>query len=203
MEILRQSSATREDLGLLAVMDALEEKDEISQRELARVTGLNLKKVNYCLHKLLEKGHVKFEHVRRNPDKRTYLYILTPAGLKAKSKLTYGFLKFTLDFYNQVEGKLKASLLAMTSAGIRRIVLFGRSDAARIVVEIAGEMSVHVVGISDAAQCGDDFHGVAAIDLGVEQDWDGILVTDLGDVDASEQYLREVGVPSEKIWRLT
>ena len=100
MEILRQSSATREDLGLLAVMDALEERDEISQRELARVTGLNLKKVNYCLHKLLEKGHVKFQRVRDNPDKRSYLYILTPAGLKAKSRLTYSFLRFTFDFYN-------------------------------------------------------------------------------------------------------
>ncbi|HEY79942.1 MAG TPA: hypothetical protein G4O05_02525, partial [Caldilineae bacterium] len=38
-----------------------------------------------------------------NPDKRSYLYILTPAGLQAKSRLTYRFLRFTLDFYEQVE----------------------------------------------------------------------------------------------------
>ena len=62
--------------------------EQITQRELARTTGLNLKKVNYCLQKLLEKGYIKFQRVRKNPDKRSYLYILTPAGLKAKSQLT-------------------------------------------------------------------------------------------------------------------
>jgi DNA-binding MarR family transcriptional regulator len=203
MEFLRQSSATREDLGLLAVMEALEEKDEISQRELARVTGLNLKKVNYCLHKLLEKGHVKFEHARRNLHKRTYLYILTPAGLKAKSKLTYGFLKFTLDYYNQVEGKLKDSLRAMTAKGVRRIVLFGRSDAARIVVEQARELSVEVVGISDMSESEGEFYGVHVIDWAASRNWDGVLVTDLVDVDAAENYLQQIGVPAEIIWRLT
>ena len=47
MEIFRQSSPIRETLGLLAVIEALEEGERITQRELARVTGLNLKKVNY------------------------------------------------------------------------------------------------------------------------------------------------------------
>ena len=110
MDLIKRDSETREDLGLLAVMDALADQEQVTQRELSRRTGLNLKKVNYCLHKLLEKGHVKFQRVVNNPDKRAYLYILTPAGLKAKSHLTYRFLKYTLDFYNQVEAKLQQSL---------------------------------------------------------------------------------------------
>ena len=61
MDIFRQSSLARENMGLLAVLEALEDGQKITQRELAVVTGLNLKKVNYCLHKLLEKGHVKFQ----------------------------------------------------------------------------------------------------------------------------------------------
>jgi EPS-associated MarR family transcriptional regulator len=203
MEILRQSSETREDLGLLAVMEVLEDKDEISQRELARVTGLNLKKVNYCLHKLLEKGYVKFERVRRNPDKRSYLYILTPAGLKAKSKLTYGFLKFTLDFYNQVEGKLKDCLLAMQAKGIRRIGLFGRSDAARIVIELGSVMLVDIVGISDMKSESTDFFGLPAIDYRLDGDWDCVLITDLSDVDIAESRLKDCGVDPATIWRLT
>ena len=85
---------------MLAVMDVLADEGRVTQRELARRTGLNLKKVNYCLHKLLEKGYVKFQRAVHNPDKRSYLYIVTPAGLTAKSHLTYGFLKFTLGFYN-------------------------------------------------------------------------------------------------------
>ena len=128
MELIKQESATREDFRLLAVMDVLVGEEQGTQRELSRRTGLNLKKVNYCLHKLLEKGHVKFQRVVNNPDKRAYLYILTPAGLKAKSNLTYRFLKFALDFYNQVEVKLGRCLTAMAVAGTKRIVLWGASD---------------------------------------------------------------------------
>ena len=50
-----QDTATREDLGMLAVMEALAEDEEVTQRELSLRSGLHLKKVNYCLHKLLEK----------------------------------------------------------------------------------------------------------------------------------------------------
>ena len=123
MDLFRQNSATREDLGMLAVMDALATEDQITQRELSRQTGLNLKKVHFCLHKLLEKGYVKFQRALHNPDKRVYLYIVTPAGLKAKSALTYRFLKVTLDFYNQVEAKVQQTLAAMEKAGIERVVL--------------------------------------------------------------------------------
>ena len=63
MRIPKQDATTREDLGMLAVMEALADKEAVTQRELSRQTGLNLKKVNFCLHKLLEKGHVKFNRV--------------------------------------------------------------------------------------------------------------------------------------------
>jgi hypothetical protein len=46
MDILKQNSTTRDDLGMRAVMDALAEEEEVIQRELARRTGLNLKRVN-------------------------------------------------------------------------------------------------------------------------------------------------------------
>ena len=119
------------------------------QRELSRRTGLNLKKVNYCLHKLLEKGHVKFQRAVNNPDKRTYLYILTPAGFKAKSYLTYRFLKYTLDFYTQVESKLKRSLRDMAKVGVRRVVLYGASEAAKIVLGLVEAYGIEVVGVLD------------------------------------------------------
>ena len=121
MENFRQSSSTRENLGLLAVMEVLEERENITQRELARATGLNLKKVNYCLHKLLEKGYMKFQRVWKHPNKRAYLYVLTPLGLQAKSQLTYRFLKFMFDFYNKVELKLRRCLDEMDKAGCETV----------------------------------------------------------------------------------
>jgi DNA-binding MarR family transcriptional regulator len=205
MDLIKQDSATREDMGLLAVMDALADEEQITQRELSRRTGLNLKKVNYCLHKLLEKGHVKFQRVVNNPDKRAYLYILTPAGFKAKSHLTYRFLKFTLDFYNQVDIKLRRCLRDMAAAGVKRIVLCGASDAAKIVLGLVAGNGIEVVGVVDSGYDADQFDGLLVLqgeDLGGLQ-WDGMLITALEELEEVESQLRDWGLPEEQIWRLS
>ena len=205
MDLLRQDSATREDLGMLAVMDALAARDQVTQRELSRQTGLNLKKVNFCLHKLLEKGYIKFQRALHNPDKRAYLYILTPVGLKAKSELTYRFLKFTLAFYNQVETKVQQTLLAMEKAGIERLVLYGASDAARMVQEQTRTKGIEVVGILDERCQDQEFGGLPLLRIAdlQHQGWDGVLITALENLDAAEHFLQEAGVVSSKIWKLS
>ncbi|MBI2503691.1 MAG: helix-turn-helix domain-containing protein [Candidatus Latescibacteria bacterium] len=205
MDLFRQNSATREDLGMLAVMDALAAKDQVTQRELSRQTGLNLKKVHFCLHKLLEKGYVKFQRALHNPDKRAYLYILTPAGLRAKSELTYRFLKFTLAFYNQVEAKVQETLAAMEKAGIARVVLYGASDAARMVQEQTRANRIEVVGVIDEHYQDKEFSGLPllkAADL-QQGEWDGVLITALENLDKAERYLEEAGVAATKVWKLS
>ena len=205
MDIFRQNSPARENLGLLAVMEALEGEKRITQRDLARTTGLNLKKVNYCLRKLLEKGHVKFQRAKNNPDKRGYLYILTPAGLKAKSQLTYSFLKFTLDFYNKMESKLQHCLVEMTEQGVHRVVLYGVSDVARILLELAEIKGPEITGVIDDSYDEPDFHGVPVVlnEHLHSVEWDGVLVTVLEDIKEAEARLYELGVPEKAIWILS
>lgn len=204
MDIFKQSSNTREDLGMLAVMEVLEGRQRVTQRELAHQTGLNLKKVNYCLRKLLAKGYVKFQRVRQNPDKRAYLYILTPAGLRAKSQLTYRFLKFTLDFYNRMEEKLRRCLEEMDEAGLEKLVLYGASDVARILLELANGRGPEVVGIVDESYVGHEFHSVQVLKGGQLQEvsWDGVLITEIEDVEAAEVYLHRLLVPDHAVWKL-
>ena len=206
MDLLKQSSGTREDLGMLALTDALAEKEEVTQRQLSQKTGLNLKKVNYCLHKLLEKGHVKFQRALSNPDKRSYLYILTPSGLKAKSQLTYGFLEFTLGFYNQVEQKLRHCLARMEQAGVKRVLLCGASEAARIVLGLVQGNGIVVVGVLERAPGAAEFEGYPILDIADTEsvEWDRVLITALDDLQGVEAWLRESGIIAEpRIWRLS
>ena len=165
---------------------------------------MNLKKVNYCLHRLLEQGHVKFQRALNKQDKRAFLYILTPAGLKEKSRLTYRFMKMTIGYYNRVEEKLEECLGSMCEAGVRRIALFGASEAAHIVVSVVRHDGVEVVAIVDDSFDGDVFSGVLRV---AEQEltslrWDGVLITALNDLDNADVRLRELGVPESKVWHL-
>lgn len=71
----------------------LERKPEMSQRELAREMGVSLGKANYCLKALVEKGFVKLENFRRHGNKLAYMYLLTPAGIEEKARVTLSFLQ--------------------------------------------------------------------------------------------------------------
>ncbi|TAM11130.1 MAG: MarR family EPS-associated transcriptional regulator [Nevskiaceae bacterium] len=75
------------------LLQRLAENPELSQRELAQHFGISVGKVNYCLKALLEKGYIKAENFKNSQNKIGYLYLLTPAGVAAKSLATLHFLQ--------------------------------------------------------------------------------------------------------------
>jgi EPS-associated MarR family transcriptional regulator len=81
---------TETHLKILKYMDS---NPHVSQRELAEELGVSVGKVNYCVKALIDKGQVKAGNFKRSSDKKAYLYLLTPAGIEEKTKLTASFLK--------------------------------------------------------------------------------------------------------------
>ncbi len=75
------------------VMNLINKHPDITQRELAKRTGVSLGSMHYCIKALVKKGWVKAGNFRRNPDKLNYLYLLTPEGVTQKSKLAIDFLQ--------------------------------------------------------------------------------------------------------------
>jgi EPS-associated MarR family transcriptional regulator len=76
----------------LAVLRLLEQRPDLSQRELSETLGLSLGKTHYVLHSLLDRGLVKAGNFRRSGNKLAYAYVLTPTGLREKLRLTRAFL---------------------------------------------------------------------------------------------------------------
>jgi len=76
----------------LHILKIVEEKPEISQRQLAERLGVSLGKINYLLRALLDKGHIKAGNFLRAEDKLKYAYLLTPEGMSAKLQLTRSYL---------------------------------------------------------------------------------------------------------------
>jgi EPS-associated MarR family transcriptional regulator len=76
----------------LALLRLLERQPALSQRDLSQALGLSLGKTHYLLHALLDKGLVKARNFRRSDRKLAYAYLLTPAGLREKLRLTRAFL---------------------------------------------------------------------------------------------------------------
>ena len=85
------------------VLRQIENKPDSSQRELAGNLGFSLGKLNYCLKALKNKGLVKIENFKKNPDKINYLYVLTPKGVVAKTKLTINFMNRKMKEYEELK----------------------------------------------------------------------------------------------------
>lgn len=95
------------DTQRLALLKLLQHQPQPSQRDLALAMGVSLGKANYCLKALMEKGLVKFGNFRRNPDKGQYAYLLTPAGLEEKTRITMAFLRRKVAEYEALEKEIQ------------------------------------------------------------------------------------------------
>jgi EPS-associated MarR family transcriptional regulator len=84
--------ASVQDESYLELLRLLDNKHQLSQREVAASLGMSIGKVNYCLKALIQKGLVKAENYRGSSNKLAYLYLLTPAGIAAKAEMTRQFL---------------------------------------------------------------------------------------------------------------
>ena len=89
------------------VLRRIQKNPESSQRELAEKLGFSLGKLNYCLKALKNKGLIKMQNFRRNPEKINYIYYLTPRGVTQKTKLTLNFMKTKMKEYDELKKELK------------------------------------------------------------------------------------------------
>ena len=89
-------------------MRLLENNPEMTQRELASTLGISLGAANFCLRALVDKGLIKLDNFKKNPNKLGYLYLATPRGIAAKTKLTMQFLKRKLIEYDELKTEIEA-----------------------------------------------------------------------------------------------
>ena len=89
------------------LLKLLEQNPQATQRELAAELGVSLGKVNYCLKALVDKGHVKARNFKNADNKIAYLYLLTPKGIKAKSRISVAYLQRKMDDYEILRAEIE------------------------------------------------------------------------------------------------
>lgn len=109
-----------EDLNF-RVLKLLDEKPDMTQRQLAEQLGISHGKVNYCLKALIDKGWIKLTNFKNSQHKFNYAYLLTPAGIAEKTALTGRFLKRKMAEYEALQAEireLRQSLPADIATGL-------------------------------------------------------------------------------------
>tara|TARA_Y100000768_G_C23805670_1_gene599362 strand:+ start:217 stop:510 length:294 start_codon:yes stop_codon:yes gene_type:complete len=88
------------------ILRKIQKKPESTQRELASELGFSLGKLNYCLIALKNKGLIKMENFKKNPNKFSYVYSITPKGIALRTKLTISFMKKKMNEYDELKKEL-------------------------------------------------------------------------------------------------
>jgi len=186
---------SRRDLQLL---EALEQESTITQRTLATRLGIALGLTNLYLKRLIRKGYVKCVTVAPN----RLVYSLTPRGMARKARLTYEFMKYSLDFYRDARHHLRRSLSVAVTAQ-KRIAIYGTGDAAELVFLLLKEMGLDLVAVF-AAEGNGQFLGlpVRPVEDQAEVAYDVLIVAVLERPAGTARLLRQSGVPDDKILML-
>ncbi|WP_258359795.1 MarR family transcriptional regulator [Moorella sulfitireducens] len=135
-----------------AVLDCLQRNNNLTQRDIARYTGLSVGGVNLLLKKMVRKGLVKLEKVNG----RTLRYILTPQGMAEKTRLAYQYMQST---YRQIvkTGRVLAEVVAERPEPVARIVFYGPRDEVLEILKIAAG-NLHIKHTT--ASCAADLAGI-------------------------------------------
>ena len=92
----------------LRVMRLINRDAEVSSRQIADAVGISNGSAYYILATLVEKGFVKIRNFKKNTRKGSYIYLLTPKGIREKSDLTLLFIKRKRQEFEDLRAEIEA-----------------------------------------------------------------------------------------------
>jgi DNA-binding MarR family transcriptional regulator len=181
------NNGDRKEAVTLELLQAIDQRSDVTQRRLADRLGVALGLANSYLKRCVRKGLVK---VRQAPANR-YLYYLTPKGFAEKSRLTGIYLRQSFEFYRAASACICAVLDDCAARGMETLVLGGVSELAEITLLRVREYPLQVIGIYDSEHPQDRLLEFPVWkEIGAIQDADGAIVTCLQAPAAMRDELR-------------
>jgi DNA-binding MarR family transcriptional regulator len=156
----------------LGLLQAIEQKDDISQRHLAQEMGVALGLANSYLKRCVKKGWIKMTTAPAN----RYLYYLTPNGFAEKARLTADFFSTSLALFRQSGDEYSGVFDHCVSLGQSRVLLAGLSDLTEIAVMRALQSQIELIAIYQPGFQRHEFFGVPLVDQRIECDSFDVIV---------------------------
>jgi len=166
----------KEEKLTLELLNAIDQRSDLSQRNLAQQMGIALGLTNSYLKRCARKGLVKVSEAPAN----RYFYYLTPKGFAEKARLTGHYLADSLTFYRQAGESCSAIFELCKKNNMERILLCGISDLSEIALIRAMDAEIRITGIYDPESSLDQlFSKPVWKSLAAVGDFDMCLLTDL------------------------
>jgi DNA-binding MarR family transcriptional regulator len=133
-ENLRQ---TRE----LNLLSEIERNPDSTQIGMAAKLGVAVGTVNWHLKRMVAKGYVKVKRAER----RKLRYIITPAGLALRARLTVNYIENSMRLYRQLRQAARREISRARAKGYQAVRVRGDGDVADVCRLTCLEMGVAVL----------------------------------------------------------
>lgn len=125
-----------------AVLEHLSDSPQvISQREIARRSGLSVGMINAVLKKLVHIGYVKTSNLNR----RSLQYLLTPQGFAEKARKSYRYILKTVEQYRVIKLHFIDLLDNLAAEGVTDFYLHGEGELAELIATFCSDGGYGVV----------------------------------------------------------
>ena len=185
-----------EDRRNLLALQAIDQDAQITQRSLSAKLGMALGLTNIYLRRLVRKGYVKCVNVQSN----RLRYLLTPAGITEKTRLTYEFMEYSLFLYGQVRQHLRGVLEAAVRDNRRRVAVYGNGEAAELAYLSITELGLQLVAVfNDEGEGRFLGHTILRMQDHRDVEFDLLLIASLENSDRMVEELTSLGVARDRL----
>ena len=127
------------------ILQILDENKDISQREIARLSGFSLGKVNILLKRFAKEGFVKIEKL----NSKNLRYMLTPEGMTHLTRKTLNYMKNSYQAVNYLITKVKKLSLKKKFEGKNFLIYGDKDEIHDIIIVTLKQLDVDYVSIHD------------------------------------------------------
>jgi len=151
----KSSDAPEDAATMVALLSAVGDSDQHTQRSLASRLDVALGLANALLRRCVAKGLIKIQ----NAPARRYSYYLTPHGFAEKSRLVAEYLETSLNFFRHARNQYEELFSALAGRGITRVAIAGSGELAEIALLSASAAGVTVSAVIAPGRNEGLFHG--------------------------------------------
>lgn len=176
----------KEDTATLEILQAIENKKDVTQRHLADRLDVALGLANSYLKRCVHKGLIKIHQAPAN----RYFYYLTPKGFAEKSRLTTEYLSSSFNFYRQASASCSDVFKQCYELDYKKVLLCGLSELAEIASLRAREQGIDIIGILDTNTSTKEFLGLPVwTSFDLLSDFDACVVTEVKEPNKLIEYM--------------
>ena len=125
----------------MTLLEEIERDPDTTQANLATRLGVAVGTVNWHVKRLIAKGYVKVKRAER----RKLTYILTPAGVALRARLTVAYIENSMTLYRRARKQAQSALRQARELGHEVVTIDGDSDIADVCRLTCIEMGFTVV----------------------------------------------------------